>query len=480
MSEIKIGTSNGKPVMVDVQALQINKLLVTAASGHGKSYLLRLLAERLFGEVQVIIIDWDGDFVTLQEKFAFATIGKGRNIHVKSSQARGLGEIIHRNGISAVLDTSEFDHESGERNHFVAEFLSGVYNSAEKLRSTKDAHYCQIIVDEAHNFAPEEKLSPKPEPGTPYKINPVYASRSILRRINSQGRARWLGLAESTQRLAKLDKTSIDGLKNQIFGYFALQNDQQVAKKQLGLGAGEFELIRQLAPGEFFAYGSAFGTRETFKMIIDKVTTFHPQPGQLMPVKSGAKPSELLAKISAQIAQIPDDDSQAPEVASDTSGKRQKRFSSNNVPNDGKEVLALKQEIERLQSKVVAVEHEKERANHLAIQMRETNERLAKVREYLKPQYDALGSLFAELGTNGKADNVVSDAGVYDAWMKKLRGTPRKMLGAFVERGKFSKQSLGIYLQLRRESVRVGLGVLTGANLVKLNRETDEYELQEI
>lgn len=474
MSEIRIGSSNGKPVMVDVQALQINKLLVTAASGHGKSYLLRLLGERLFGEVQVIIIDWDGDFVTLQEKFAFATIGKGRNIHVKASQARGLGEIIHRNGISVVLDTSEFDYESGERNHFVAEFLAGVYNSAEKLRSTKDAHYCQIIVDEAHNFAPEEKLSPKAEAGTPYRVNPVYASRSILRRINSQGRSRWLGLALATQRLAKLDKSSLDGLKNQVFGYFALQNDQQVAKKQLGLGVGEFELIRQLAPGEFFAYGAAFGTRETFKMTIDKVLTFHPQPGQLTPIKSTAKPSEAIAKIAAQIANIPDDDAAEPE-----SGTVEHRHKSSSAASNN-ESAALRHEIEKLQSQLSSAEHEKARANHLAAQLRETNDRLSKVREYLKPQYDALAGLFVELGTNGKADTVSVDAGAYSAWLDKLTGSPRKMLEVFIERKRFSKQSLQIFLGLKRESVRVALGQLTRAQLVKLNRSTNEYELQEI
>ena len=295
-SKITIGKdSNGRNVLIDVQSILIQKVLIAAATGSGKSWLLRLLAEKLNRIVQTIVIDWDGDFATLQSKFDFLIIGKGRNISPRPEHVMKLGEMIHSQGVSVVVDTSEYDYEIGERQKFVADFLNGVYAAADKTRKTRAAHYVQIIVDEAHNFAPEEKIS---------FDNPAYKSRSILRRINSQGRSRWLGLALATQRLAKLDKSSIDGLKNQVLGYFVLENDKKTAAAQLGLGKSEFDLIKNLDDGEFLAYGRMFGHREIFQFKTEEVQTYHATPGK---IKSQLviSPSKSIKHIIEKLADLP-------------------------------------------------------------------------------------------------------------------------------------------------------------------------------
>lgn len=71
-----IGTITiGHGASIDVDVLLATRLLIQANSGGGKSYLLRRLAEQLFGKVPVIIIDPEGEFATLREKYARVLCG---------------------------------------------------------------------------------------------------------------------------------------------------------------------------------------------------------------------------------------------------------------------------------------------------------------------------------------------------------------------------------------------------------------------
>ena len=64
--QVDMGTDGtGKSVHVDLEELLATRLLVQGNSGSGKSYLLRRLMERSAGQVQQIVIDPEGDFVTL-------------------------------------------------------------------------------------------------------------------------------------------------------------------------------------------------------------------------------------------------------------------------------------------------------------------------------------------------------------------------------------------------------------------------------
>src|SRR5581483_633189 len=69
LSKIVIGQHAGKDVRIDLDTLLRTRMLIQANSGKGKSFLLRRLAEQLFGKVQVIILDPEGEFATLREKF---------------------------------------------------------------------------------------------------------------------------------------------------------------------------------------------------------------------------------------------------------------------------------------------------------------------------------------------------------------------------------------------------------------------------
>ena len=58
------------PVMID------SRMLICANSGGGKSYAIRKMLEEAGNEVMSIILDVEGEFKTLREKFDFLLIGQ--------------------------------------------------------------------------------------------------------------------------------------------------------------------------------------------------------------------------------------------------------------------------------------------------------------------------------------------------------------------------------------------------------------------
>src|SRR3546814_8852988 len=66
---IDIGTDGAsRAVPIDIQELLATRLLVQGNSGSGKSHLLRRLLEQSAGLVQQVVVDPEGDFVTLRSE----------------------------------------------------------------------------------------------------------------------------------------------------------------------------------------------------------------------------------------------------------------------------------------------------------------------------------------------------------------------------------------------------------------------------
>ena len=77
-TSIEIGTdSTGQGVHINVQELLATRLLVQGNSGSGKSHLLRRILEESAELVQQIVIDPEGDFVTLADAYSHVVINGG-------------------------------------------------------------------------------------------------------------------------------------------------------------------------------------------------------------------------------------------------------------------------------------------------------------------------------------------------------------------------------------------------------------------
>lgn len=79
--KVAIGQHNGTPVRLDIDQLLRTRLLIQANSGGGKSYALRKFLEETHGKVQHLVIDPEGEFSTLRERFDYVLVGKGGDIH---------------------------------------------------------------------------------------------------------------------------------------------------------------------------------------------------------------------------------------------------------------------------------------------------------------------------------------------------------------------------------------------------------------
>src|SRR6185312_7253603 len=121
---IDIGSGpNGTPAMLDLEELLATRLLVQGNSGSGKSHLLRRLLEQSAPWVQQAIIDPEGDFVTLAERFGHLVIDAEdhteRGLQVAGERAR-----LHR--VSTVLNLEGLDAENQMRR--AAAFLGGLFD----------------------------------------------------------------------------------------------------------------------------------------------------------------------------------------------------------------------------------------------------------------------------------------------------------------------------------------------------------------
>src|SRR3990167_5764284 len=148
MSSIKINSGTS----LNLDELIVSKLLVQANSGGGKSWLLRRILEQSHGKVQQIILDSEGEFGTLRERFDYILAGKEGDTPADPRNAAFLAKWLLEQRVSCIIDLYELHPQ--ERKHFVRLFLDSMVNAPKELYND-----CLVILDEAHKFAPEKEES---------------------------------------------------------------------------------------------------------------------------------------------------------------------------------------------------------------------------------------------------------------------------------------------------------------------------------
>src|SRR5438067_3009783 len=89
---------------IDLPTLLDTRLLVQANSGGGKSWLLRRILEQSHGKVQQIVIDLEGEFATLREKYDYVLAGKEGDTPTDPRSADLLAKKILELQVSAIID----------------------------------------------------------------------------------------------------------------------------------------------------------------------------------------------------------------------------------------------------------------------------------------------------------------------------------------------------------------------------------------
>ena len=266
-------------VTIDLPSLLETRLLVQANSGGGKSYCLRRLLEQTATGVQQIVIDPEGEFATLREKFDFIICApQGADAVATPATAAALARAIWESGTSAIVDIYEL--KAHERILFVRRFCEALVNAPKRIW-----HPTLVVIDEVHMFAPQ--------------VGSAESGPAVID-LATRGRKRGLALVGATQRLSKLHKDVAAELLNKLIGRTGLDVDVQRAADELGMSRSTAtEALRNLSPGEFFAFGPAL-TRSVERITIGAVSTTHPKTGQ----RALIAPPPASAAVRAKLAKL--------------------------------------------------------------------------------------------------------------------------------------------------------------------------------
>jgi hypothetical protein len=233
----------GAAVEINIEELLATRLLVQGNSGSGKSHLLRRLLEESAMLVQQVVIDPEGDFVTLADSFGHVVIdGSAYDATEIGRLAARIRE--HRASVVLALDGLEIEAQM----RCAALFLSGLFEAP------RDHWYpALVVVDEAQMFAPAAAGDVSDEARR--------VSLGAMTNLMCRGRKRGLAGMIATQRLAKLAKNVAAEASNFLMGRTFLDIDMARAADLLGMERRQAEQIRDLERGHFLALGPAISRR---------------------------------------------------------------------------------------------------------------------------------------------------------------------------------------------------------------------------
>jgi len=235
-----------------------SRMLIQANSGAGKSWTIRRLLEQTFGLAQHIVLDCEGEFFTLRERFDYVLAGRdGGDCPAEPRGAALLARKLLELRVSAIIDIQEL--KAHEQYAFVQAFLESLIGAKRSLW-----HPALIVVDEAHKFAPERGKA---------------ASLGAVIDLMTRGRKRGYCGVLATQRLSKLHKDAAAEANNKLIGRTSLDVDMKRAADELGFsGKEEQRSLRTLERGVFYAFGPAISD-EVVEVKVGPVQTTHPEPG---------------------------------------------------------------------------------------------------------------------------------------------------------------------------------------------------------
>ncbi|MFC4256201.1 DUF87 domain-containing protein [Altererythrobacter xixiisoli] len=281
-ASIVIGTGpNGASVKMDIEELLATRLLVQGNSGSGKSHLLRRLLEESAPLVQQVVIDPEGDFVSLAEPFGHVVID---GADYNQNEIVQMAARIRRHRASAILALDGLELEAQMR--CAAQFMAALFDAPREQWFP-----ALVVVDEAQMFAPAAAGDVSDEVRR--------LSLAAMTNVMCRGRKRGLAGIIATQRLAKLAKNVAAEASNFLMGRTFLDIDMARAADLLGMDRRQAEQIRDLERGEFLGLGPAVSRRAISVRIGEVKTSARNVVGGLMPMPS-APTEDLHALIHAE------------------------------------------------------------------------------------------------------------------------------------------------------------------------------------
>lgn len=281
---IRVGKTENGLLTIDPMRLVDTRMLIQANSGGGKSWLLRVIAEQTADRIQTIILDPEGEFATLREKLDMALVGRDGEVQANVRASGLLARKLLELRVSTVIDL--YDLKLAERREFIKQFIESLLSVPKSLW-----HPVLIAIDESHKYCPESG-SGKAE------------STNAIIDLVSQGRKRGFGAILATQRMSKLHKDATAELNNVFIGRCWQDVDRDRAGETLGMSKSDRLVLRDLPPGQFFAFGPALSQTGITRVEVGAVKTTHPKAGERHTL-AVPQPSAAIQKVVSQLADLP-------------------------------------------------------------------------------------------------------------------------------------------------------------------------------
>ena len=212
MTKLLLGeTITGAKAELDLQELTTGRTLLCSISRFGKTWTTRRIVEQIFGKTGIIIVDVEGEYATLRDRFPLLIIGK--DVPLVPESAEFLADQILEHDLSAIIDGSDPQLDVAAFQEFLARFIDRFIAVETKARKP----YLWIL-EEADELAPETGIA-----------------RSIclgqIRKLVKKGGKRGLGTIVLTQRPAFVSKFVISQCPNKIIGRTEWPDDLAVLRK---------------------------------------------------------------------------------------------------------------------------------------------------------------------------------------------------------------------------------------------------------
>lgn len=175
---------------IPIEELLCRFLAVLGVRGSGKTNTAAVLAEEfLKSGLGLTIIDVEGEYWGLQEKYEILVAGRGphSNVQIDLDHAAELAKIVLERNVPIILDLSSFLKE--EMAQFLLDYLQAMWEIEHQLRTPH-----MLFFEEAHEFIPQGISSDVKE---------------VAVRIALRGRKWGLGAVIISQRSAKVDKNAL-------------------------------------------------------------------------------------------------------------------------------------------------------------------------------------------------------------------------------------------------------------------------------
>ncbi|MFZ2349115.1 MAG: DUF87 domain-containing protein, partial [Candidatus Bipolaricaulis anaerobius] len=177
----------GPELTVPLEEVVGQCVAILGIRGSGKSNTAGVIFEELLeAHYPLSLIDIDGEYFGLKEKYEVLVVGGGDHADVELSMAT-VGEVANlslHEGVPVILDVS--DMLGGEREAVVFDYLTRLWSLAGRLRTPY-----LIGIEECHEFIPQ---------GVRTRL------KDVIARIALRGRKRGLGAVVISQRSAKVEK----------------------------------------------------------------------------------------------------------------------------------------------------------------------------------------------------------------------------------------------------------------------------------